>query len=339
MKKFKIMKKYSIAVACMLSFVLNGIAQQDAQFSQYMFNKTLINPAATGSDDINVSLLYRTQWVSQPGAPKSFGLVADMPVANKRVGVGLILLSTTQGPLKFTRINTNYSYKINVGEGGGFYLGLQAGLVQYGIDRSMLKTHDDVSFDQTFSGDNLRRIIPDFGFGLMYKSDKFHVGLTVPHLLQSKIKFINQVVDTAGTSKERNLFTQVFRHYYATAGVNIDVNEDFQVQPSIITRYVVNAPFAADINCNVSYKKMVWAGLGYRVSNIGGFIGMLGLNLSNTFKVGYAFDFTTSGLSVNTGLSHEIMLSYHLDTKGGSGGSSGKKSKKNSGVKKPYFLK
>ena len=332
------MKNYYLVCACLLGIISNAIAQQDAQFSQYMFNKTLINPAATGSDDVNVSLLYRTQWVSQPGAPKSFGLVADAPIANKRVGLGLILANTTQGPLSFTRINTNYSYKINIGEGGGFYLGLQAGIVQYSINQSMLNTRDDINNDQALSSNNLRKIIPDFGFGLMYKSEKFHIGLTVPHLLQSEIKFINPQLNLADTIKKRALFSQIFRHYYATAGVNIDVNEDFQIQPSIITRYVANAPFVADINCNVNYKKMIWGGVGYRISNLGGIIGMVGLTLNNMFKVGYAFDFTTSGLAANTGASHEIMLSYHLETKGGSSGGGGSKKKKG-GAKKPYFLK
>jgi type IX secretion system PorP/SprF family membrane protein len=320
-----------------LGMLAPATAQQDAQFSQYMFNKTLINPAATGSDDVNVSLLYRTQWVSQPGAPKSFGIVADAPVANKKVGLGIILVNTSQGPLAFTRINTNYSYKIDIGNDAGLYLGLQAGIVQYAVNQSMLKTHDDIATDQTFAGNNLRKIIPDFGFGLMYKTEKFHIGLTVPHLLQSKIKFINQVIDTTGISQQRKLFSQVFRHYYATAGVNIDVNEDFQIQPAIITRYVINAPFVADINCNVTYKKMLWGGLGYRISNLGGIVGIVGLTLNNAFKVGYAFDFTTSGLAVNTGASHEIMLSYHLETKADSRGGKGKKKK--GGPKKPYFLK
>lgn len=332
-------KNYTILGILLLFTSSLLIAQQDAQFSQYMFNQTLINPAATGSDGVNGTLLYRNQWLNQPGSPKSFGLVVDAPVANKRVGIGLILLNTTQGPLAFTRINTNYSFKINVGDGAGFYLGLQAGLVQYSIDRSVLKTTTDISLDPTFAGNNMRRMIPDFGFGMMYKSEKFHIGITVPHLLQSKIKFINQVIDTSGMKMaERSTFTQIFRHYYATAGVNIDVNEDIQIQPSIMSRYVLNAPFAADINCNVNYKKMFWAGLGYRISNLGGVIGMLGMNVSNTLRVGYAFDMTTAGLSSSTGTSHEIMISYHLETKEGS--SKGSKGKKKKGAaKKPYFLK
>lgn len=324
----------------MLLAALQAIAQQDAQFSQYMFNKSLINPAATGADGLNATLLYRNQWLNQPGAPKSFGIVVDAPVASNRVGLGLIVLSTSQGPLTFTRINTNYSFKINVGDAGGLYLGLQAGLVQYGIDRSALKTTTDASLDPAFAGNNLKRMIPDFGFGIMYKSEKFYVGINVPHLLQSRIKFINEVVDTSGMKMaERTIFTQIFRHYYATAGVNINVNDDIQVQPSIMTRYVLNAPFAADINCNVTYKKMVWAGLGYRISNLGGVVAMVGLNVSNTLRVGYAFDMTTGGVSSYTGTSHEIMLSYHLDAKEGTGKTSSKSKKKHGSVKKPYFLK
>ncbi|TAH25688.1 MAG: type IX secretion system membrane protein PorP/SprF [Cytophagales bacterium] len=326
----------------LLIFIINSklMAQQDAQFSQYMFNKTLINPAAAGSDHLNATLLYRNQWISQPGAPKSTGFAVDAPLNNKKVGLGLIILNTSQGPLAFTRINSNYSYKINLSENSDFYLGLQAGIVQYGIDRSELITTKDISLDPTFSSSNMRRIIPDFGFGMMYKSEKFYIGLNVPHLLQSKIKFINEVIDTSGLGLDKRVkFTQIFRHYFFTSGFKYNLNDEIQIQPSVMARYVVNAPIAADLNCNIVYKEIFWGGLGYRFSNLGGVIGMLGLNISNTLKVGYAFDFTTSGLSANSGTSHEIMLSYHLETITNKRASQGSGKKKKGGAKKPYFLK
>lgn len=249
-----------ISIIALFVNLQNTFAQQDAQFSQYMFNHALLNPAAAGADGINGTLLYRTQWVSQPGAPKSIGLVADAPIANNRVGLGLNILHTTLGPLAFARFNANFSYKINLTINSAIHLGLQAGAVQYSIDNSkLILPEGPVTSDPTFAGSNLRQIIPDFGFGIYYKSEKMYLGLTIPHLLQSRIKFINQIADTTALALgQRKLFTQIFRHYYLTAGLKLDAGDNFQIQPQLISRYVVNAPFAADLNCNVVYKK--WYG-------------------------------------------------------------------------------
>jgi type IX secretion system PorP/SprF family membrane protein len=323
----------------LLLLVSTGLyAQQDAQFSQYMFNHALLNPAAAGADGINATLLYRTQWVSQPGAPKSIGLIADAPIVNNRVGLGINLLHTTLGSLSFSRANANFSYKINLTISSAIHLGLQAGMVQYSIDNSnLILPEGPVSSDPTFAGSNLRKMIPDFGFGIYYKSEKAYIGLTIPHLLQSRIKFINQVVDTTGLGlSERKLFSQIFRHYYFTAGLKMNVSEDFQIQPQIMSRYVVNAPFVADLNCNVIYKQMFWAGLGYRLSNMGGMIAMAGIELNKTFRLGYAFDLSMGDVAAFTGSSHEIMLTYHLDKEPVKG--KVRKSKKG-GTNKPYFLR
>lgn len=333
------MKFIILITSFVVCATLSVYGQQDAQFSQYMFNKSFINPAATGSDGLNATMLYRNQWLSQPGAPKSYGIAVDAPVANNKVGIGLIFLNTTQGPLAFTRANANFSYKIKINDDSDFLFGLQAGVVQYGINTSSLITTDNISADATFNENNLRRIIPDFGLGLMYKSEKFYIGITIPHLLQSKIKFINEVVDTTGMNiGTRNTFAQIFRHYYTTAGVNININDDFKVQPAVLVRYVINAPIVADINTNVVYKDFLWAGAGYRISNFGGIIAMLGVNISDRFRIGYAFNMTTGGVSAFTGTSHEIMVNYHVAIQS-SKGSKTKVKKFKGNSKKPYFLK
>jgi type IX secretion system PorP/SprF family membrane protein len=212
--------------------------------------------------------------------------------------------------------------------------------VQYGINTSSLITTDNISSDATFNEKNLKRIVPDFGLGLMYKSDKFYIGVTVPHLLQSKIKFINEVVDTTGMNiGKRNTFAQIFRHYYTTAGVNININDDFKVQPAVLVRYVINAPLVADFNTNVVYKDFLWAGAGYRISNFGAIIAMLGVNISDRFKVGYAFNMTTGGVSSFTGTSHEIMINYHVAIESSNKGNRTKVKKFKGSSKKPYFLK
>ena len=331
-----------------LTITVIVFAQQDAQFSQYMFNKTLINPAAAGSDGINVSALYRAQWVSLEGAPKSYGIIAETPFGRKRIntstreeysdmGLGLNVLTTTFGSLNFSRIHGNYSYRITTSESSAIYLGMQAGVIQYNIDPNKLRTHDKVSEDQTFAGTGLRRIIPDFGFGTMVKYQKFYAGITVPHLLQSKIKFINEVIDTSGTTGNRNLYAQIFRHYYFTGGYKFTIKNKFEVEPSILLKYVVAAPLSADMNVKVKYNNQVWGGIGFRSGQGAAIIGMLGISYSN-FNIGYAYDFSVLKMAAFAGSTHEIMLNYHIKSKEGTvAGGRQKKIKK--GSKTPYFLR
>ncbi len=321
--------------------------QQDAQFSQYMFNKSLYNPAAAGSEGINVSALYRAQWISLDG-PKSYGIVAETPFGRKRVnkltrqeysdmGLGLNILNTNLGSLTFTRVQGNYSYRIKTSEVSAIFMGLQAGMVQYDIDPTKLRTHDRISEDQTFAGSGLRRIIPDFGFGSMVKYKDFYLGIAVPHLLQSKIKFINEVVDTTSTVGNRSLYAQIFRHYYFTSGFRFRLKNKFEVEPSILLKYVVHAPLSAEANVKVRYNNVVWGGLGFRSGGAASLIGMLGISYNN-FNIGYAYDFSVGQLSAFTGSTHEIMLNYHIRSKDGTvAGGRQKKIKK--GSKIPYFLR
>lgn len=342
------MKLYRSILIPLLFLCSLVYGQQDAQFSQYMFNKSLNNPAAAGIEGINVSALYRAQWVNLEGAPKSYGIVAETPFGRKRVstvtreeysdmGLGLNILNTTYGSLTFTKVQGNYSYRINTSENSAVFMGLQVGMLQYSIDQTKLRTHDNVSEDQTFAGSSLRRMIPDFGFGSMVKYKDFYLGLTVPHLLQSKIKFVNEVVDTSSSGGNRNLYAQIFRHYYITSGYKFIIKNKFEVEPSILLKYVVQAPISAEANVKVRYKNTVWGGLGFRSGRAAALIGMVGVSY-NSFNIGYAYDFSVGKLSAFSGATHEIMLNYHIRSKEGTV-AGGKQKRIKKGSKKPYFLR
>lgn len=321
-------RTWSIYIVLLVCLSLNAFAQQDPQISQYMFNNSSLNPAAAGSNGGNITLFYRNQWVNYPGGSKTIGFVGDIAIPKTPVGVGLNLFNTSQGALSFARVQTNYSYKINIKpETAVLHLGLQAGVVQYSVNTSDLRLHDDISQDQTFNSASLRKMIPDFGFGAFLRIRGVYFGAALPHLLQSKIKFINQVVDTTVDVSRRNNFSKIFRHYYFTAGGNVKINTDLVLQPSIILKYVMNAPLAADINANLTYKEMYWAGLGYRIGKPGAYVFMAGLTFKK-FKLGYAFDMTNSALGY-VGTSHEIMLNYRFI----------EPVKLVKASKKPYFLK
>lgn len=325
--------KFRVGVIFFLSLCAfsKTYAQQDPQFSQYMFNKMLLNPAGAGSKGrVNVNAYYRAQWVNLKGAPTTIGILADAPIAGKGIGIGLAVFETKTANLKFTRVNTNYSYKIRIQETSSFTFGLQAGVVQYSVNTEGLILRDPIEEDQTFSANNLAQIIPDFGFGVMFRAESFFLGLSIPHLLQSKVKFLNSTIAKPDSTKD--IYARVFRHYYLTGGYTIPINYDLSIQPSFILRYVQGAPISSDVNVNASYKNLIWAGAGIRTSNSKALILILGLNagkaINQQILFGYSYDATIDKTAFYGGATHEIMVNYMFKP-------SATKRKSN----KPFFIK
>ena len=329
------MKKLLLYIFTLFHLIPAVFAQQDPQLGQYMQNKMFVNPAAAGSEGGNLSLLYRSQWIQMPGGPKTIGALADVGL-QKGVGLGLTVLNTSQGLLSSTRVISNYSYKVNITEDvTALYLGLQAGLLQYRVNTADLILHDPISQDATFNNPNgLNKIVPDFGFGTMLKLKNLHLGFALPHILQSKIKFmnaINTISDTTGVGISkgvRNSYAKLFRHYYFMGGGDFVLSPLVSLQPSFLMKMVSGAPLSLDLNMNVTLLEKFWGGVGYRLASPGGgVIFMAGLNIK-TLKFGYAYEVLQGPLHGGGGATHELMVTYQFK---------GKPEARPS--KKPYFLK
>ena len=285
-------------------------AQQDQHYSQYMFNGLVLNPAYAGSNGmISAGLFHRTQWVGFDNNPVTQSFSLHSPVLHESVGVGLHLLNDKLGVMQNTSIITSYAYRINIAK-GVLSMGLQGGLMNYSLDPSTRVVKDELD-PRLIS---YSKMTPDVGFGTYYSRKNYYVGFSVPHLLQSKIN------DDMGLQD----FSQLTRHYYMTAAYQYDINREFSLIPSIMFKTLRFAPkfksnsnnyqtSSLDLTTHLKYKKMIWIGATYRVAD--SFNAQLGTDISefvdginNPFKIGYAFDLTTSGLSsYNTG-THEIML-------------------------------
>lgn len=340
------MKIYFIIIVLLIS--LGAKAQQDPLISQYMFNKMLVNPAGAGSDGpFNAMAIYRQQWVNMPGAPVTMGLLADGQIKNMPLGVGLAAFRTKLGPLSFTRLNSNFSYIFNVTNESTLSLGIQAGIIQYDVDPNGLNLHDPIHEDQTFSSQILKRTIPDFGFGTLYQMENFFVGISIPHILQTKIKFLNREFENGQADKE--IFAKVFRHYYLVSGYTLPLEGDLTLQGTTMFKYVQDAPLTADINLISTYKELFWAGVGYRTSFSKTLIFLAGVNvgkgIDQNIRIGYSFDLNLSKTVAYGGATHEIMLSYNYQPKkrGGkpyfsNGNGNGGKRKRKSKSNKPLFL-
>lgn len=291
------MKKIAVIIAIALSFVTK--AQQDIQISQYMFNGLFLNPAYAGSHKyVSSSLLHRTQWVNFSGAPKTMLFAVDglLPGKSENMGAGLILSNDRIGATEQTDIYANYAYQLKF-KTGKLAFGLKAGVSNYILKSDKLIYWD--SNDEVFSGKKTAWL-PKFGFGAYYFSEKWYAGLSIPTLLayDSKSNF----------SFDVNQATFLQRHYYLYGGYVFKLNDMFKLKPSSMIKYLPAAPVEVDINMNLLYKDMIWLGASYRTGDA--VVLMIEYQTNTRFRVGYAYDITTTKIRKYSSGTHEIMIGY-----------------------------
>lgn len=273
-----------------------GKAQQHPMYSQYMFNMLNINPAYAGSRGIlTATALYRNQWVNIPGAPQTTSVGFDMPIKDKKIGIGFQLFDDKLGIERSTGLNASYAFRIQLTESGTLSLGLQAGILNYRANYSEVSTFqpNDPAFNQNISG-----LLPSAAAGIYYNSDRFYIGVSTPALLNTKISYDNVANVSSVTGR--------YLHLYLTSGFVVPLNQDLMLKPSVLVKAVSGAPVEYDLNANLWIQNVVSFGFSYRTGDA--LVGMAELQLNRQLRLGYAYDKTFSDLgSYNTG-SHELML-------------------------------
>ncbi|MBN1143726.1 MAG: type IX secretion system membrane protein PorP/SprF [Bacteroidales bacterium] len=291
------------------TLALGSIAftQQERQVSHYMYDHISVNPGSAGSTDmISTTVLYRQQWVGMDGAPNDLilNLSAPFKLGSTNHGVGL---SIWQDKLGFTTdgdISLSYAYQFSVG-GGKLGFGISAIAVNRQLDASWYTGaapfHLDPDFDGGIPEESQNEMKLDMGFGLFYQTDELYMGISSSHLLESEFAYSANA--SGGSANEK-----MIRHYYLTAGYNLSLsNPLLEFQPSVFVQTDA-ATTKIDINATLMYNKKFWGGVSYRVGSA--VIGMVGINILNGVRVGYAYDFDTSPLvNVSSG-SHEVMIGY-----------------------------
>ncbi|MDB5211401.1 MAG: hypothetical protein JWQ30_2228 [Sediminibacterium sp.] len=292
-------------VVFILTVSVSAKAQQHPMYSQYMFNMMNINPAYAGSRGVGtMTALYRNQWEGIDGAPKTASLGFDMPIKEKKIGIGFQLYDDKLGIERTSGFNASYAFRIQLTESGTLSLGLQAGLLNYraNFTESVLFTPTDPAFSKNISG-----ILPAAAAGIYYNSDKFYFGISTPALLKTKIDYdgVAQVTGVTG----RDL------HLYATSGFVVNLNRDLVLKPSVMVKAVSGAPIEYDLNANLWIQNAIAFGFSYRTGDA--YVGMAELQLSRQLRLGYAYDKTFNGLgNLNTG-THELMLRMEFGTTNG----------------------
>ena len=291
------MKKIA-AIIAFLSGILNAGAQQDVMMSQYMFNGLFLNPAYAGSHKyFSSSLLQRTQWVGLAGAPTTLLVAVDGPLSDQKMGVGLIIAQDKIGVTTQTDVYANYSYFLKLGEGKlGF--GIKAGASQYTAKVSDLTVWD--IGDETFSGINRTSLLPKFGFGTYYYAQRWYAGFSIPELIAYDPNH-NFNLSMESSSSIR-------KHYYLTTGYVFDANEKLKIKPSFLIKYQNRAPMQIDINLTAMYINTIALGFSYRSNDA--VTVMFEYQANERFRVGYAYDVTTSEIRKYSSGTHEIMLGF-----------------------------
>lgn len=274
-------------------------AQQDPQFTQYMYNRFGLNPAAAGyAGAWQFVGLGRLQWVGIDGHPTTFVVNAHTPVTFLRGGVGLQLMGDQIGPFRTTDIKAAYAFRLPIGSGGSaLQIGVAGGVINKSLDGASLRPEqipDPTLFNQASS-----LLLPDVGAGVYFSlpEDKFYVGISALHLTEPTLK------DFTSTGRSR-----VPRHFYATAGYTARLSETIDLIPSTFLK-LAGSQFMADFNLALRVQPVV-LGASYRLGDA--VCALLGLQVTEGLFVGYSYDYTLSRLGAVTTGSHELAIVYTL---------------------------
>lgn len=272
-------------------------AQQDAQFTQYMYNTILVNPAYAGSRGVmSLFAMHRTQWVGLDGAPVTNAVSINTPINNSKLGVGVALTNDRIGPTQETNFSGDLSYTIKTSETYKLSFGVKATANVFNLEVTQLNP-DDQNDPKFQNLDN--QISPNLGAGAYFHSDKLYVGFSVPHFISSKQYNDNDV----------SVYKQKAT-YYLIAGYVFDLSSSVKFKPSILSKMVMGTPFQTDFSANFLLNEKLVLGASYRWT--GTFSAMAGFKISDKLFIGYGYDLETTKLANYNSGSHEIFLRFEF---------------------------
>lgn len=289
-----------ILIFALMLTCYTGFAQQDAQYTQYMYNTININPAYAGSRGVmSIFGLHRTQWVGLDGAPTTNAFSINTPINNSNLGLGVSFVNDKIGPTSDNTISADLSYTIQTSEEFKLSFGIKASGNLFNLDVNRLNPADAndpnlQNFDNDFS--------PNFGAGIYLHSDKMYFGLSVPNFLQDSKYNDNEVA----VFQER-------MNFYAIGGYVFDISPSVKFKPAFLTKVVTGSPLQVDASANFLFFDKLMLGAAYRwdaaVSALAGF------QVTDGLFIGYSYDRETTELRNYNSGSHEVFLRFELFNK------------------------
>lgn len=287
-------------------FCLSVSAQQDPEYTHYMYNMSVVNPAyATGVPAMmNFGGLYRTQWVGAYGAPKTFTFFGHTAINDKiEAGISFISDDIGDGAKKENNVYADFAYVLKLGGKNKLSLGLKAGFSSMQTNFNGFRFTDPQT-DLAFA-ENINATKPNIGVGAYYFRDNLYIGLSVPNLLKSKY-----IEEKSGM----NAFGSEEIHTFLTAGYVFQFSDKVKLKPAFMSKFVKGAPITLDVTANVLYNEKFEFGAAYRIDD--SVSALFNINVTPTLRVGYAYDYTLTNIGQFNSGTHEIMLLFDLDLLG-----------------------
>jgi len=318
-------------IIVLLLIMISGLAgaQQRPQYTQYIFNNYLLNPALSGMENYtDVKIGHRQQWQGINGAPTTTFVSANMVLGDKYLwrnalslpengdppmgrnytqnytaspahhGIGIIAMNDKAGPLSFLDVTLTYAYHLKLQDALNLSLGTGVGIRRVSIDLNALSLEDPN--DPALSNAGKAQLKPDLNVGMWLYGARFFAGASMQQVLKQNLSF----------SPDYNQGREV-GHYFLTAGYKLFVDDEISATPSVMLKKVGNIPISYDANLKFVFRDRFWLGGSYRKGD--SFAALAGINFSNVFNITYAYDYATSRLRSYTSGSHELVLGFQLN--------------------------
>lgn len=305
MSTFKFFQLKNGFILFLFLLISNGIkAQQDPQYTQYLYNLSIVNPAYASNQEglLNLGVLYRAQWSGVDGAPKTFNVFGHMPLGkNIETGISIVRDDIGDGTLIEDNINVDFAYVLQLNRETKLSLGVKAGVTNFRSDLGDF-VFDDPNADPAFN-QNLNESFGNIGVGAYYFNPKYFIGFSALNLLKAKHLSNRDGLVNRGSEET---------HFYLVGGYTFEVDgEDFKLKPTALLRSVKGAPLIVDLNLNAILFNKFEFGLGYRTSE--SVVGMFNVKIKRQIRFGYAYDYTLNNLGDFGSGSHEVFLLFDFD--------------------------
>jgi type IX secretion system PorP/SprF family membrane protein len=327
------MKTGITTLLILATMCMSALAQQRPQYTQYVLNNYLLNPAVSGIENYtDFKAGFRSQWTGLEGAPVTSYLSVNAPIgqnflygdatsmagetqnplgrvathdymaAEPHHGIGGMVISDRTGPISQTSISATYAYHLGLTSKLNLSVGVMAGVNRISLDLSQvrLKTPDDAAI---YNG-NTNQTKPDLGLGVWAYSGNYYLGASVQQLVKQTVTFGDKSVYNQ---------SKTVPHYFITGGFKIFLDDEITLLPSVLFKLVEPAPASYDINLKLAFSNKLWVGGAYRHNDAKS--AMVGLNINSLINVSYSYDFTSSSLRTVSNGSHEIVLGILLNNR------------------------
>lgn len=298
--KIKILPLFIGVLCASLLTGLDAFGQQEAQFTQYMYNTVSFNPAYTATrGSLSFTGLYRNQWVGLEGAPENFDFSVNSPIGVKGVGLGLGFNHDKIGPTTKSNFTADFSYILPMNEDDlKLSFGVKGGLSMMNVNPNKLTIYNPNDYDLRMDDFSA----PIFGVGLYLYTEKWFVGLSTPNVLETK--YYEDVQRSYASYKS---------HFYLIGGYVFDINPEFKLKPAALIKATSGAPIAIDLSLNALFLDRFTAGLAYRLD--AAVSALAGFQITDNILIGYSYDYETTRLQSYNDGSHEIFMRFELGTR------------------------